>query len=254
VPLLRLIAIYCVAPIYGRLVNWLAYGPWGPLHQMFIAIFKKMYGIEWSGTQKFRTLGEFFLRPVRIELSNRPLSSPVEGFCFEGPTPVLLTETISAKGICYGWKSFYEIETTRFPRGTYWNFYLAPQNYHWVHSPAAGSKLEGFRTQGAKLPVNAFGRWLEPKLFHVNERLTFRFATEEFGQVYLICVGAMGVASLYCDKGVVEYDRWTTLEAKVEKGEKLLGFRLGSTVIMVTEKPVSSPLVKSVVRVGDALA
>ncbi|MDB5037794.1 MAG: phosphatidylserine decarboxylase [Bacteriovoracaceae bacterium] len=251
--ILKLFFISIFAPLYSLALGCLAYGPWGPLHQIFIFVFKKIYRIESDKNLRFKTLGDFFLRPTPIKLGSAPLVSPVEGYCFEGPKPINLSETISAKGIEYSWRSFQEIDAAQFHRGVYWNFYLAPHNYHWVHAPASGKNLEGFRTRGAKLPVNAFGRWLEPKLFNVNERLTFKFQTEEFGKIVMICVGAMGVSALFSDKGVLEYDRWMPLQKDLKKGERLLGFRLGSTVILLTEKPIPSPSSKSVVRVGDEL-
>jgi phosphatidylserine decarboxylase len=245
--------ISLLAPVYSWALAAIAYGPWGFLHRVFIFIFRTLYKIDYGSSPRFKNLGEFFLRPVPITLKASSLVSPVEGFCFEGPSPIDFSQTISAKRIDYSWSSFHEISPQKFHRGMYWNLYLAPQNYHWVHSPTSGGRLEGFRTRGARLPVNAFGRWLEPRLYAVNERICFRFQSAEFGEILLLCIGAMGVSSLYSEKGGLRLNEWTPLQDRVEKGERLLGFRLGSTVLMVTERPPPSPVYKTVVRVGDEL-
>lgn len=240
------------APLYSRILGLIAYGPWGKFHQLLIWGFKRLYKIDWPATEKFKNLGGFFLRDIPYKLGGAPLVSPAEGKCFEGPLAVDSSNFVSAKGIDYSWSSFQELKDTRF--STYWNIYLAPANYHWVHSPAGGKGLEAIRISGAKYPVNAFGRKLCPKLFAENERLVFRFTSAELGRVAVICIGAMGVSALHSTLGHVPYGSWAKLRDEVQKGDRLLAFRLGSTVLLLTEKPPTFARPISMLKVGDDLA
>ncbi len=251
--LFRLIFTSFLAPLHCRILKLIAYGPWGKFHQLLIWVFKTLYSIEWKHTSQFKTLGEFFLRSVPFHISSSPLLSPAEARLIEGPSKIDLNEKISIKGLQYSWGQFKEFDASQYSQGVYWNFYLAPHNYHWVHSAATGTNLQAYRWHGKKWPVNALGRKLAPNLYVENERLTFKFQTPEFGEVIMICVGAMGVSELYCDRGDVSYGQWVNLQKRVIKGERLLAFKLGSTVIMLVERAPPSLKQDSVVRVGDEL-
>jgi len=87
----------------------------------------------------------------------------------------------------------------------------------------------------------------------VNERLTYRWQSKDFGQVIMICIGALGVSALHCDLGEVPPEKWTTLKSQVKKGDRLLAFRLGSSALLLLERPPSSLYMKSMVRLGNGL-
>lgn len=241
------------APLHARLIRAIAYGPWGPLHILFIKIFKSLYGIEYQSPLEFRTLGDFFLRPTEIHPANSPLVSPAESDLIDGPTKIDFHRPLSVKGLEYRWSDFKELEIQKFDSATYWNFYLAPSHYHWVHSPCEGVNLTAIRTSGLQYPVNALGRWLCPALYSINERLTFRFQSPEFGEVILFCVGAVGVSALHSDLGEVPYNRWVPLKRTVSKCEKLLAFKLGSTVLMLVERGPQNPRQPKTTLVGQEL-
>lgn len=252
--MIRWLFISVFAPAYSRLLHLIAYGPWGSLHRVLIFIFKKIYGITWSNAERFATLGDFFLRSVRYQIGSSPLVSPAEANVLEGPAVIQLEKPISVKGLTYTWKNFREIDVEKFKSGTFWNLYLAPYHYHWVHAAAAGKNLRAYRHHGRLWPVNGLGRFLCPTLYSENERLTFTWESEDFGQIAMICIGAMGVSDLHSQLGEVPYGAWKTLAPKVEKGQKLLGFKLGSTVVLLTEQTRASFLTKTMVRVGDDFA
>jgi phosphatidylserine decarboxylase len=260
-PCFRFCFVSIWSPIHTKIVHWIAYGPWGKkVHQFFISVFKKLYGIEWADTSSFETLGDFFLRSILILPAGEPLVSPAEGRVIDGPhlfqkmtADQLNKEAVEVKGLVYQWKDFKEIDIQKFQNGCYWNFYLAPKNYHWVHAASAGTQLEAFRHSGKLWPVNALGRFLSENLYTENERLTFRWQTENFGEVVMICIGAMAVSGLYSEKGEVPYNQWKILSPYVQKAERLLAFKLGSSVLLLTQKTPSGLEKKSVVRVGDAL-
>src|SRR4051812_48854476 len=83
---------------YNPFLKALAYGPWGsPLHQIFIAIYRKIYGIEDPG-KGFKRLGDFFLREreIKPDLDAR-LVSPAESFLLEEPEAFKASDTLTIK-------------------------------------------------------------------------------------------------------------------------------------------------------------
>lgn len=244
------LVLLILGPLYSRLIRIVAYGPWGPFHQVLIWVFRTIYGIR--PAKGYAKLGTFFLRDLSYELSPVPLVSPVQARVLEGPSPLNLKESLSVKGLTYAWADFKELDFSSLRGATYWNLYLSPPDYHWVHAPSEGVNLEAYRMSGSHFPVNAWGRKICPRLYVENERLVFRYQSAEWGWVILICVGAMGVSALRSVVGDVAYDRWTSLKPHVQKGERLLGFELGSTVLLITERGPSSQKSLGVVRVGDA--
>ena len=242
-----------VGRIYSRFLHLIAHGPWGPVHQLLIKGFKKIYKIKWDKTSDFKTLGEFFLRDVPYTIGTSDIVSPVEAAVMDGPFPIKMGKQLTVKGLRYDWPDFNELDMERFKNGVFWNFYLAPHDYHWVHFPASGYMLEGYRRAGRHWPVNAIGRALAQNLYSVNERLTFRWQTQTFGQIAMICVGAMGVSGLESAQGHVSYNRWSSLKESIEKGDKALAFKLGSSALLLVERPPASTKELQLVKVGQDL-
>lgn len=248
------ILIRLYGPIHGVLLKCLAYGPWGPLHRLMISIFKSLYGIEWHSPQRFANLGAFFLRRIPFEVGKSDLVSPVQAEVVEYATSLNLSTETRVKGIQYSWKEFPELDLKPWSSGRFWNLYLTPRHYHWVHAPCSGIELKAYRTSGLKWPVNAWGRRYCPDLYLRNDRLTFSWQSEKFGQIYLICVGAMGVSSLKSVKGDPGVKgQWTPIAPNVAKGEALLAFELGSTVLLLVERPPSFVNFPTMVQVGHDL-
>ncbi len=241
-----------IGPIHSLFMRLWAYGPWGPLHQWSILVFKNVYGIKWGDTSKFKTLGDFFLREVPYQVAPSALVSPVQARLIDGPRSMADRGQTHVKGLTYAWDQMPELKNID-PTSVLWNLYLAPYDYHWVHSSCSGKNLRAYRHRGKRWPVNALGRWLCPNLYQENDRVTFQWENADFGLVTMICVGAMGVSSLYSLKGPVPCDQWTPLGDGVSKAEKLLAFELGSTVLMLIQKPPASLSGAKLLNVGDAL-
>jgi len=232
-------------PLHGFLLRALAYGPWGLFHQISIWIFARIYGIERPAKIHFKTLGDFFLRDTLIQAGTSALQSPVEATAIEGPAPLNFENKFSVKGLSYSWTGFTEIPLRTLSANTrFWNLYLAPHNYHWVHAPCDGTNLTIHEIPGKKWPVNGFGRFLCPRLYLENDRVSFCFNHPSLGKVFMICVGAMGVSSL----------RIVSPQAtSLKQGDRLLAFELGSTVLLIVENPAPSRNPGAVLRVGDDL-
>lgn len=138
-------------------------------------------------------------------------------------------------------------EARRYRDGGYAVLYLSPRDYHRVHCPADAivERLEPLA--GRAYPVNALATRTIPSLLAVNKRLVFHLATEEFGPMALVMVGATNVGRIT-----------TTVTAgdRVSRGGELGAFNLGSTVVLLTSDPALAPveaLEGELVRVGQPL-
>lgn len=245
-----------LAPLYGRLLELIAYGPWGRfIHSIFIRIFRSLYRIKDEIRPEHQKLGDFFLRQksFKIDLTSK-LVSPVECHLFDGPRLIRLFENIEVKGLQFKWNEFQEFRGIEKKAFYFWNMYLAPYHYHWIHSPTYIKNFEALRIKGAKFPVNSIGRRLCPQLYAENERLSFRWQDPEMGWIYMLCVGAMGVSRLRSCIGEVNYENWKFFDRELPIGFQIAGFELGSTVLLFVENP--GPLkveFKSEISVGESL-
>jgi len=175
------------------------------------------------------------LREVEFPKGKSNLGSPAEALLLDGPKPVReAMNGIKIKGLDYQWEKFPEWKP-EFANATYWNLYLAPPDYHWVHAPCDGQDVKAIRVPGLAVPVNGLGRMLVPQLYLVNERLSFQWSHPEFGQCWLAMVGAIGVSRIRSEVGEV-HKTWTPLP-DLKKDQKLGGFELGSSVLLVVERP-----------------
>lgn len=153
---------------------------------------------------------------------------------------------VQAKGRHYGLPALLGGETElarRFHGGAFATIYLAPQNYHRVHSPLAGRVLRAIYVPGALFSVNEKTTRHVPNLFARNERVIVLLETE-LGQIAVILVGAMlvGFMELVCAdlpaqvqdaQGPVQLALGAT--RALERGEELGRFNMGSTVILLFE-------------------
>jgi len=132
-----------------------------------------------------------------------------------------------------------------FEGGDYATIYLAPHNYHRIHSPVGGEVREATVIPGALMPV--FHESLErvEELFARNERLISYVSMPNGGRVAVVKVGAtlVGRISLAFDDSVHTNDGGQSMRAlqydppiPMEKGGELGAFELGSTVVLVFDK------------------
>ena len=227
----------------------------------------------------YKNIGELFIR--RLKPGMRPVAdaeivSPVDGVLsqtgtFDGDEQTL----IQAKGKTYSLKSLLRSEelAERFKDGAFATIYLAPFNYHRIHSPVKGDLVLSSYCPGTLWPVNAGSVERVEGLFCINERLTSQIRLEDGSEVLVVKVGATNVGRI----GVVYSDTLLTNAGKLprdnkrmdwipnqpfsfEKGGELGRFEMGSTVILVVDKKIRErhpDLFKSrlgqAVKVGEAL-
>lgn len=131
-----------------------------------------------------------------------------------------------------------------FNNGTFATIYLSPRDYHRVHAPISGTLCDMIYVPGDLFSVNTTTANQVPRLFARNERLITVFDTDA-GKVAVILVGAMIVAGIETvwagqiapptKKAITLFDK-NPVTVKLQKGDELGRFKLGSTAILLFEK------------------
>lgn len=153
-----------------------------------------------------------------------------------------------------------------FVGGAYQVFYLSPRDYHRMHSPVSGRVAEYRWIRGDFWPVNDLADRL-PNVYCDNERVVTYLDTGR-GMVAMVKVAALGVGYISLSYlGEVPGDRPAALRRsprvvygeaegpRVEAGEEIASFGMGSTVVMLYER--SGATLRDVlgpVRVGMEVA
>ena len=223
--------------------------------------------------EEYPSFSSFFARSLRsgarpIEQHPAVFSSPCDGVIVGVGTATAGT-LVQAKGNQYNLKQLFadEVLAAQLEGGDYVTIYLAPKDYHRVHSPSMGKLLGYQHIPGTLLPVSARFRRRVRGLFAQNERVVFRVQTS-VGPVAIVMVAALGVGNIALRHENKESRHWrwgreTTritfpVPISLEKGEELGAFHLGSTVVAVFPKGVVSleetVSLGGVVRYGQALA
>lgn len=221
--------------------------------------------------REFDSISAFFSRPLRSGARTWPrdpatLTSPVDGIVGALGT-VRRGEVLQAKGLPYRIDDLLgEPGAGRaFEGGAYLTLYLSPRHYHRIHAPAGGRILRGRALPGALLPVNEPALRSVPRLFPRNERLAMWMRTEGGREVGVVAVGAYNVGRISAafdpdwngpgGKGVTNRKRRREVEARrydpplpVDRGEEIMAFHLGSTVVLLVAPPL--PLFAEEVRPG----
>jgi phosphatidylserine decarboxylase len=193
---------------------------------------------------------DFFIRPIQPNL--RPIDPLVEGICSPCDGTVSQIGTIEensllqAKGRTFSLEALLgDKETAKlFTNGRYVTIYLAPKDYHRVHMPYTGI-LEQLRYIPGKLfSVNPVTAQHIDSLFAQNERVVTLFKNER-GSFAMLLVGAMIVGNIstrwsgsllpHRETGMVHihYPQTPAQHIKLDKGEEMGYFSLGSTVILL---------------------
>ena len=228
--------------------------------------------------EHYRNIGELFIR--RLKPGMRPVAdseivSPVDGVLSQTGTFDEKQELIQAKGKTYTLKDLLRDDemAKRFEGGMFATIYLAPFNYHRIHSPVKGELVDASYCPGTLWPVNVGSVERVEGLFCINERLTSRLRLEDGSEILVVKVGATNVGRIgvaYTDELLVNagklprnckrYDWKPAQKITVEKGGELGRFEMGSTVILVVDKKIRErnpglfqSRVGTAVKVGEAL-
>lgn len=216
----------------------------------FIRSFAKAYGVsldeyERQSFNAYESFNDFFTRELKdearpIDATDNGIVSPADGVISQ-LGQIEEAKLLQAKG------RYYEIgqllantdDGDYFADGSFATVYLAPSNYHRVHMPFAGTLTTTRYVPGTLFSVNNSTAADVPDLFARNERLVCMFDTE-YGKAAVVMVGAMIVAGIETvatgkitrTKDIQEQQH----DMKLEKGDELGRFYLGSTAIVILPK------------------
>jgi len=194
----------------------------------------------------YKSFNEFFTREIKPEA--RPIAAGEKILCcpVDGKVSQLgdiNNDTIyQAKGHDYSAKALlggYDDIADLFKEGKFATLYLSPRDYHRIHMPVTGTLKHMVYVPGRLFSVNPQTVRVIPGLFARNERVVALFETE-FGPMAMVLVGAINVGCIETVwHGVVTpphkqpVHRWVYNldEIKLNKGEEMGRFNMGSTVI-----------------------
>lgn len=145
----------------------------------------------------------------------------------------------------------------RYRGGEFAVVYLAPGDYHRVHSPVSGAITQVRGIPGDLFPVNRIGERHVPRLFVENSRVAIQIETPALGQVMAVMVGAVivgrmsatGIDAPDVPPGVHRFEP----PIPVERGSEIGVFHLGSTVVLLLEKGVHIERQPGRIRYGESL-
>jgi len=227
-----------------------------PVKDFLIRRFVAIYDVDTTEPDRavprdYVTFNEFFTRalaPGQRPVDETPgaIVSPADG-TVSAVGSIDKHQILQAKGAYYSLQDLLATDlddADRFVDGNFITIYLAPFNYHRVHSPLAGELVAARYVPGDLFSVNAATVSRIPRLFARNERLICHFDTSS-GPLILILVGAMNVGSISTNwtgkirprkTGVVsDIDLIESGETlSVSRGGLLGWFNMGSTVIVLT--------------------
>lgn len=193
----------------------------------------------------FNTFFTRSLKPGARAVASAPADvvCPVDGTLSEAGR-IAEGRLLQAKG------KYYSAETllgsreraAPFRDGDFATIYLAPWDYHRIHMPRDGVLREMTYIPGKLFSVSPLTVQLVPGLFARNERLVTLWDTD-LGPMAVVLVGAFFVAGLETvwsgaiepsgDVRVWEYGNGAARAPKLERGQELGRFNMGSTVIVL---------------------
>jgi len=234
-----------------RLAGLVASAEWGSFTTWVIKRFVKRYNVNMSEAANadpahYKSFNEFFTRPLKE--GARPLASstwvsPVDGAISQCGA-IERDQIFQAKGHHYSTRALVGGDAAlaaQFQNGQFATLYLSPRDYHRIHMPIAGKLLCMIHVPGDLFSVNPTTARGVPGLFARNERLVCEFETEK-GPMVLVLVGATIVGSMATvwhgqvnppRPGTVREWRYESQDVRLQKGEEMGRFLLGSTVVML---------------------
>ena len=234
-----------------RLAGLVASAELGAVTTWVIKRFVKRYNVNMNEAANadpayYKSFNEFFTRPLKE--GARPLSSstwvsPVDGAISQCGA-IERDQIFQAKGHHYSTRELVGGDAAlaaQFQNGQFATLYLSPRDYHRIHMPMAGKLRRMIHVPGDLFSVNPTTARGVPGLVARNERVVCEFETEK-GPMVLVLVGATIVGSMATvwhgqvnppRPGTVREWRYESQDVRLQKGEEMGRFLLGSTVVML---------------------
>jgi phosphatidylserine decarboxylase len=197
----------------------------------------------------YPTYNDFFTRKLKpecrpVDSDPNAIVSPADGAIAQ-IGKISNNEILQAKGHNYTVQSLLgDMESLAAPfiNGSFATIYLAPKDYHRVHMPLTGKLQKMIYIPGKLFSVNNHAAENIPNVFARNERVVAIFETD-IGSMAVILVGAMIVGSIatswagtICPPHTRKIKIWDYNDMapiKINKGDEMGLFKLGSTVIIL---------------------
>ncbi len=227
--------------------------PWvkNTLIKRFISHYNvQMHEAAAENYYEFKNFNAFFTRALKddartIDPSENVFVCPADGTISQ-LGEIRGGDIFQAKGQSYSAADLLANEdlAKQFDGGQFATVYLSPKDYHRVHMPISGKLISQTYVPGQLFSVNGATAENVPGLFARNERLIALFDTE-VGPVAMVLVGAMIVAGIETvwsgqvapppkTAQTTQYDKVEPV--KLNKGDEMGRFMLGSTVILLFPK------------------
>jgi len=234
----------------------------GRMRRPVLGAFAKAFGIDLAEAElpldAYHTLNAFFVRRLKPGTRSWPddprlVASPVDGIVGQ-LGEVRRGRLIQAKGRTYSVTDLVgdELQAAALEGGSFLTIYLAPRHYHRIHAPAAATIPRARRIPGALLPVNGPAVSHVEDLFVRNERVVCHLRGEQ-ATMMVVAIGAYNVGRISTAfdpgwsgghgedwvtnrTGELPAERTYEPPVSVERGEEIMAFHLGSTIVLLLER------------------
>jgi len=198
---------------------------------MLIRIFVWWYSIDLSELDRpldaFETLQDFFTRPLPDHarpIAAASLVSPVDA-TVHAVGSVQHGRFVQFESKRGDVRTLLDTESSHWDGAGFVVLYLSPGSYHRVHAPCSGRVQRRSHRSGSLWPMFQAAARRIPGLFEGNERLILEIETDR-GVVGLVMVAALGVSDISSPLAVGQ---------RIEAGEEIGQFAMGSAVILFTQ-------------------
>jgi phosphatidylserine decarboxylase len=237
-----------------------------PISRAVMRAYSKAYGVNLDEAEPKRdayaSFDAFFTRSLKHgarHVSSDALVSPADGK-LSACGRVDSGARLFVKGQHYdvGELTGDARDAARYAGGEFAVVYLAPGDYHRVHSPVDGTISIVRGMPGDLYPVNSIGEKHIPQLFVRNHRAAIVIDTQGLGRVTVVMVGAVivgritvstlpGLPSVPPGVHPIEPPQF------VARGDEIGIFHLGSTAVVVMEPGISVDRPLGPVHYGESL-
>ncbi len=229
--------------------------PWfkNNLIKLFISVFDVDMSLAQNpDPESYSSFNTFFTRALSPEarpiiLDEKIILSPVDGTVSQIGN-IQNNTIIQAKGKSYTLKHLLVEDelVDMFSGGTFATLYLAPRDYHRIHMPVSGQLSRMIYVPGKLFAVNSHSVRVVDAIFAKNERVINIFDTD-IGPMAVVMVGALNVGSMEtvwsgqitpAKNRIINDTQFSGNDIKLEQGQEMGRFNMGSTVILLFSKNV----------------